>query len=91
MPVALPPLQEQMEIGEEIERITRLIVDVEINIARRLEQAKNLRQSILKQAFSGKLVSQDIQDQPAAAFAEEVQAEIERIKKVENAQQLKLF
>ena len=36
-----------------------------------------MRQSILKQAFSGKLVPQDPNDEPASALLEHIQAERE--------------
>jgi type I restriction enzyme, S subunit len=40
-----------------------------------LQQAEALRQSILKKAFSGELVPQDPNDEPAAALLARIQAE----------------
>ena len=40
-----------------------------------LHQAEALRQSILKKAFSGRLVPQDPNDEPAAALLERIRAE----------------
>ncbi len=54
-----PPIEEQKQIVQEIE--TRLSVCDKLNesIDQSLEKAQALRQSILKKAFEGKLLSQD--------------------------------
>ena len=40
-----------------------------------LKRAERLRQSILKQAFSGQLVPQDPDDEPASVLLERIRAE----------------
>jgi len=59
LPIPLPPIKEQKQIVQEIE--TRLSVCDKLNesIDQSLEKAQALRQSILKKAFEGKLLSQD--------------------------------
>ena len=57
--IPLPPLLEQKQIVSELERYLSIVDEVEATIASELARAKRLRQTILKQAFSGKLVSQD--------------------------------
>ncbi len=47
----------------------------EKNIERSLIDAKNLRQSILKQAFEGRLVPQNPSDEPASLLLERIRAE----------------
>ena len=42
-----------------------------------LKRAEQLRQSILKQAFSGNLVLQDPADEPASALLERIRSERE--------------
>ena len=57
--IPIPSLEEQIQIVQEIE--TRLSVCDKLNEStdQSLEKAQALRQSILKKAFEGKLLSQD--------------------------------
>ena len=71
----LPPLAEQHRIVAEIERRLSVIQQAEAVVGASLKRAGRLRQSILKQAFSGKLVPQDPNDEPASALLERIRAE----------------
>lgn len=73
------PMQEQSRIFEEIERHFSIADQIEKTIRQGLEQAERLRQSILKKAFSGKLVSQDPNDEPAQKLLERIKQEKERL------------
>ena len=53
----LPPLAEQRRIVAEVERRLSIIQQAEAAVEDSLKRAERLRQSILKQAFSGKLVA----------------------------------
>jgi len=55
----LPPYQEQKRIVYEIEKYLSVIREVEKSINTTLSRMTHLRQSILKQAFEGRLVSQN--------------------------------
>ena len=75
MPIPLPPLAEQHRIVAEVERRLSVIQQAEIAVEASLTRAERLRQSILKQAFSGKLVPQDPNDEPASVLLERIRAE----------------
>ena len=82
-PVPLPPLPEQNRIVAEVERCLSVIQQSEAVIATSLARAERLRQSILKQAFSGQLVPQDPSDEPAWALLERIKAEREAVQAAE--------
>lgn len=66
--IPLPPLAEQHRIVAEVERRLSVVQEVEATVAVNLKRAERLRQSILKQAFEGRLVPQDANDEPASAL-----------------------
>jgi type I restriction enzyme S subunit len=54
--IPIPPIREQYKIVQKIESRLSVADKLEETIAQSLQQAESLRQSILKQAFEGKLV-----------------------------------
>jgi type I restriction enzyme, S subunit len=58
MPVAFPPIAEQMRIVAEVERRLSVVQEFEQAISANLKRAARLRQAILQRAFEGKLVEQ---------------------------------
>ena len=77
MPIPMLPLGEQRCIVAEVERRLSVIQQTEAAVKANLTQAERLRQSILKQAFSGELVRQHPNDEPASALLERIRAERE--------------
>ena len=73
--VPLPSLTEQAEIVHLLKSYIRVAKVLETEIESALSRAVMLRQSILNDAFSGRLVPQDPNDEPATALLERIQAE----------------
>jgi type I restriction enzyme, S subunit len=55
LPVPLPPLAEQARIVAEVERRLSVVEELEAAVSDNLQRTSRLRQSILQNAFSGKL------------------------------------
>ena len=75
MSIPLPPLTEQEQIASELERHLSVADEIEATIASELTRSEHLRQSILKHAFSGKLVLQDPNDEPAEMLLARIKSE----------------
>ena len=78
IPLPIPPAIEQTEIVSEIERCFSVADAIEKVVEQSLGQSERLRQSILKRAFEGKLVSQDPNDPPASELLERIRREREK-------------
>lgn len=73
--INLPTLEEQKKIAEEIEKRFAVADEVEKLVEDSIEKAKQLKQSILKKAFEGRLVPQDPNDEPASKLLEKIKQE----------------
>jgi type I restriction enzyme S subunit len=74
-PVPLVPAAEQEAVVEAVEDQFSLIEHIELNIGTRLQSAHALRQSILHHAFSGQMLPQDPNDEPASDLLERIVAD----------------
>ena len=72
--IPVPPLQSQKRIVDDVEERLSVATVAESEIDNSLARSSRLRQSILKQAFEGKLVPQDPKDEPASVLLERLRA-----------------
>jgi type I restriction enzyme S subunit len=75
LPLPLPPFAEQEQIVAEVERRLSIIDKLEATIETDLKRAERLRQSILREAFAGRLVPQDPTDEPASILLDRIRNE----------------
>lgn len=80
LPIPYMSLKEQGFILSEIESRLSICEKIEESITTSLQQAEALRESILKEAFEGKLVPQDPNDEPASVLLERIKAGREKRK-----------
>lgn len=73
--IIIPTIEEQQKIVEEIEKRFDVADILEKAVTEGLEKSKQLKQSILKKAFEGRLVPQDPNDEPASILLEKIKAE----------------
>ncbi|KUM54136.1 restriction endonuclease subunit S [Rheinheimera sp. EpRS3] len=80
--VPIPSLSEQKliitKLSEDLELITRQLDSIYLG----LKQSEAQRKNILKSAFSGQLVSQDPNDEPASVLLEKIKREREALAKM---------
>ncbi len=87
--VPLCSLEEQRALVDRLEAILSVIDDQRVAIDNQLLKTDALRQSILKKAFSGQLVSQDPNDEPASVLLDRIRAEREKAVKNNHAKKIK--
>jgi type I restriction enzyme S subunit len=75
IPLPMPPAAEQKRIAEALEGYLADMERTDRGLSAELRRLARLRQSILKWAFEGKLVDQDLNDEPASVLLESIRAE----------------
>ena len=63
--IPLPPYREQLRIAEELDRWLGVVVSVEDDLSELTNYVRKTKSKILDLAISGKLVPQDLDDEPA--------------------------
>ena len=71
-PIPVPPLAEQEAIVEIVEGQLSVVNYLEAEVEAKLQNAQALRQAILRHAFTGKLVSQNPNDEPASELLKRI-------------------
>jgi type I restriction enzyme S subunit len=79
LPVPLPPAAEQRRIVEEVERRLSVVDELEATVEKNLARCARLRQAIFKLAFEGRLVPQDLKDEPASVLLDRIRKERETV------------
>ena len=74
-PIPLPPVDEQKYALAILEDRLRAVLELELPTEVGLKQSAAQRKNILKAAFSGQLVPQDPNDEPASVLLERIRAE----------------
>ena len=89
----LSPVEEQAAIVDAIEDQLSVIDHLERDLETRIKSAQALRQSILRHAFTGQLVPQNPNDEPASELLKRIAAEHEeraRMLRAEKQSRLKV-
>ena len=74
LPILLPPVDEQVEIVREVEQRRSAADRLEAALKQQLIRSSSTRQSLLRVAFSGRLVPQDPTEEPASILIERIRA-----------------
>jgi len=72
MPVPLPPFAEQTRIVAEVERRLLAADRLAATLEQHIVQSRSARQSLLREAFSGRLVAQTLNDEPASVLLKRI-------------------
>ncbi|MEJ6531796.1 MULTISPECIES: restriction endonuclease subunit S [Pseudoalteromonas] len=77
--IPLPPIKEQITIAENLNNELESVKRQQASVKLGLKQSNAQRKNILKSAFSGELVPQDENDEPASLLLEKISKEREEL------------
>jgi len=77
IPILIPSPDEQISIVQEMQRVLSIIEKTENVITKELTRIDLFKQTILNKSFTGKLLNQDYNDEPASILLERIKAEKE--------------
>lgn len=79
--IPVPPIEAQIEFVQKYSVLEEKSNDLGEEIKRQLNLVKSLRQALLREAIQGKLIPQDLNDEPARFLLEKIKVEKERLVK----------
>lgn len=88
--IIIPPISEQDQILKKLIKQKTLTEDLKAENLKQLDLLKKLYQQILQDAVQGKLVPQDLNDEPASKLLEKITSEKERLIKAKKIKRDKL-
>lgn len=74
-PIPLPPLAEQKRIADKVSELFKQVEVIEKNVTEYQDLEQAMRSKLLDLAMRGKLVEQDLSDEPASELVKQIQAE----------------
>ena len=74
LPIAVPPLTEQIRIREEVSRKLSVSDRLRTTLVEKLGYSDGLRRALLKSAFAGNLVPHIANDEPASVLLERIRS-----------------
>ena len=74
-------IEEQRRVASILKKMLSLVDETEADIIQELQKSDALRQSILKKAFAGQLVAQNLHDEPATVLLTRIKVEKEQASK----------
>jgi type I restriction enzyme S subunit len=76
----VPPIEEQNEIVKLADEKLSIAEEIEMELEKNIRRSDALHHSILQKSFSGKLVPQDVRDEPAGRLLDRIKAERDKQK-----------
>ncbi len=91
LPIPLPPVAEQAEIVQQVKRLLSADDRLAVSLRKQIALAQDTRQSLLHEAFTGRLVPQNPHDEPASVLLERIRKERDarRIEQKQSRQRLR--
>ena len=75
----IPPLEEQKRIVEKVNRLFKLVDELDSNKEHLLQDIDNIKNKVIQLAIQGKLVEQNPNDEPVSVLLEKIKAEKEKL------------
>lgn len=78
LPVPIPPRSEQARLVAELQQMLGDLTRMKSSMTMSMNRGEGVRRAVLREAFTGRLVPQDPNDEPAIELLERIRAQLER-------------